>query len=196
MLFLFFLFFISSDSLVLEYRWEGPFYEERALCFSVEVRRVDRPVYLLLLEQRPGEGWRETSRQLIDRWALPQKKQLCLAEAPAGTRVRLVVRGLSAQAPQAVLYEGYPWGEPPELPSVDILQARPAPLLTLYFPTAGRYLLRCYNRFGEEIFTLPFHPTHQEKVQYALPKLFKGVYLLQLYDLSSSKLLVEKSVKL
>lgn len=197
MLFFSSLWFALSDSLTgLDCRWEGPFYEERGLCFSVEVKKVDRLVYVLLLEQRPGEGWREGSRHWVDRWALPQKKRLCLAEGPAGTRVRLVVRGLSAQAPQSVLYEGFPWGELPEPPSLEILQGRPDPLLTLYFPVPGRYLLRCYNRFGEEVFTLPFHPAPREKVQYALPKSLKGMYLFQLYDLSASKVLVEKSVKL
>jgi len=190
------LYLVLSDSLPgLECRWEGPLHEEGALCFAVEVKKVDRPVYLLLLEKRPGQEWREVSRHLIDRWALPQTKRLCSKESPAGTRIRLVVRGLGAQAPQHVLYDGLPWGEPPEPPTLEIFLNRRDFLLTLYFPQAGDYLLRCYNRFGEEIFTLPFQPAPYQKFQYRLPRTLRGVYLFQLYDVFESKVLVEKSVK-
>ncbi|RMF51763.1 MAG: hypothetical protein D6750_03160 [Bacteroidetes bacterium] len=190
------LYLTLSDSLPgLECRWEGPLHEEGSLCFAVEVKKVDRLVYLLLLEQRPGQAWREVSRHLIDRWALPQKKRLCTQEGAVGTRIRLVVQGLGAQAPQRVLYDGFPWGEPPEPPTLEILPSRPDFLLTVYFPAAGNYVLRCYNRFGEEIFTLPFQSAPQQRFQYRLPRTLRGVYLFQLYDVFESKLLVERSVK-
>jgi len=196
-MFLFSILYLTlSDSLRgLECKWEGPLSEGGALCFAVEVKKVDRPVYLLLLEQRPGQEWREVSRHLIDRWALPQNNRLCSKEGSVGTRIRLVVQGLGTHAPQRVLYDGFPWGEPPKPPTLEILLNRQDFLLDVYFPTAGDYLLRCYNRFGEEIFTLPFHPAPQQRFQYLLPKTLRGVYLFQLYDVFESKLLVEKSVK-
>ena len=165
------------------------------VCFPLTVMQSDRPLYVWLQAQDPDGSWREVQRVLIDKWSLPKATELCMQGGRIGTRVRLVLGGLSASAPKVVVYEGFPWGQLPPPPAVHWVEGSP-PLLQISFAEAGQYLLRCYNRYGEEVFTLPLMASGKEESRYAFPASLRGFFLVQLYDLARSKVLWEKTIRL
>lgn len=110
-------------------------------------------------------------------------------------KLRVVLQGLTAQAGQVVLYEGYPWGAPPKPTRIDFELAQ-TPLLRLHLPEPGHYVLRCYNRFGEEVFTIPIESPYACEKLYAFPKSLRGAFLVRLCEVHRGQVLAEKSVSL
>lgn len=186
----------SSDSLVgVDYEWLGVKETTSGFCAEVRIVKTDRPLIFAWQESADGKSWSEVKQVRIDRWAPARSYELCQEREKPGVKVRLVLRGISSAGPRAVLYEGMPWGAAPL--SADISIEKESQLvLRVAIAAPGVYLLRAFNRFGEEIFTIPVESTGPQELKYALPADLRGSLLVQLYSLSYQKLLVEKPIRL
>lgn len=169
--------------------------EGGCLCARVYIQQADKPLFLLVEGQLPGESWGVWQRVAIDRWSLPREVKVCTGSPKGGTKVRFRLVGPTPAAGQAILYEGFPWGPPPRPPEIHVVTEANPPLLRLLLGEGGTYLVRGYNRFGEEVFSLPIQESQAAEVTYVWPAL-KGQFLLQVYDVQSRKVVTEKSVRL
>ncbi|MCX7606564.1 MAG: hypothetical protein N2170_04775 [Bacteroidia bacterium] len=179
----------------IRYEWRGAVQEEQRFCIRIRIQQADRPVWLVLQEALPGGGWQESRKVYVDRWDLPKDCSLCKEGGMPGQRIRFVLQGPTARGGQLVIYEGYPWGRPPTPPSVEIESSSP-PRLRVYFADAGQYLLRCYNRFGEEVFTVPIEVSVSTEMRYELPERLRGLYLIRVQDAIIGKVIAEKPLRL
>lgn len=185
-----------SDSIPgIVYQWMGLSETKDGICAVVRIQAASRPLYFVWQESSTGGAWVDIQRVNIDRWALPGEYRICRSQGQPGSKVRLVLRGLTSQSPQAILYEGYLWGEPPLPPEISIENGKPY-ILRVVLSSAGAYILRAYNRFGEEIFTIPVEATSSQEFKYFLPEAIRGALLIQLYSLSSRQILIEKAFRL
>ncbi|MCS6790432.1 MAG: hypothetical protein NZ580_05585 [Bacteroidia bacterium] len=193
---LLYIIFCITDTLgFCTFAWKGIATDASQACLQVELIRSDRPFYVILQESTQTGKWQEKNRLLIDRWSLPRAVELCILGKERGRKVRVLVSGITSSAPTYTIYEGYPWGPPPASPTMRIEGSSPR-LLRLYIPTEGSYLLRCYNRVGEEVFTLPIQVAQPKEFLYTLPDQLKGSYLLQIYSIDAHKNLAEKPITL
>lgn len=177
------------------YRWLGLSERAEGLCAAVSVQSTNRPLYFIWQEHAGGGSWMDIQRIRIDRWELPRDYRICCAQGQPGKKVRVVLRGLTAQSPQIVLYEGYPWGEPPAPSEISVETGKPC-VLRVAVGSAGAYVLRAFNRFGEEVFTIPVEALSSQEFKYSLPETIRGALLVQLYSVSHRKVLAEKSFRL
>lgn len=164
-------------------------------CLSLQVHSSDKPLFLVVQEESPRGEWITSKKVAIDRWSLPKQFEVCPVPTYPSPKLRVVLQGPTPRAGQTVLYEGYPWGAPPKPTRIDLELAH-TPLLRLYLPEAGDYLLRCYNRFGEEVFTIPIENTASSEKLYAFPKNLRGAFLVRLYEVRRGQVLAEKSLSL
>ncbi|MCX8113129.1 MAG: hypothetical protein N3E49_08070 [Bacteroidia bacterium] len=185
-----------ADTLAdVEYQWAGFYEKGPETCAQVHVQATTRPLLLLWQESLTGNDWVTIQRVRIDRWNVPKDYTICSKGGKQGIRVRVILTGVSAQSPKAILYDGYPWGEPP-LPSDISLEPGQPSILQVNITAAGNYLLRAFNRFGEEVFTIPVELPTPQKLSFTIPQVLKGPHLVQLYSLSYGRLIAEKLIQL
>jgi hypothetical protein len=190
------LIWVLIDTLTgIRYERQGVVYEGQRVCFRIRIKESDKPLYAILEERLPGKGWQETQRLFIDKWSLPREVSLCVRGQVPGLQARIVLQGPTAQAGRTVVDEVFPWGEPALPPELEVVESKP-PILQVQFLQAGTYLLRCYNRFGEEVFTIPLEAQPGSKLSYSFPSTLQGAFLIQLYDLLQGRVMVEKVLRL
>ncbi|MCS7297401.1 MAG: hypothetical protein RMK19_07530 [Bacteroidia bacterium] len=186
---------LSTDSLSgVQYVWKGLFPKGLQLCGQLQLLAANRPL-VVMWQESTAVGWRVLHRIPIDRWSLPRDYLICCPEGKAGQKVRLTLGGLSPQHSRVVLYEGYPWGVPPAPPEMSVDVGRSA-VVRITFHGAGNYILRAYNRFGEEIFTLPLEATGPSQIEHSLPTTWRGNLLLQLYSVGQAQPVAERAFQL
>lgn len=195
MMYLYLLCWIADTAGFLTFAWKGVAIRESQTCLQVALLQSDRPFYIILQESTQTGKWQEKNRLFIDRWSLPRTVEMCVAGKEQGKKVRILATGITSSGPVCPIYEGYPWGPPPASPIIQVEGDSPR-LLRLYIPTEGSYLLRCYNRVGEEVFTLPIQVAQPKEFLYTLPHQLKGSYLLQIYSIDAHKNLAEKPISL
>ncbi|MCS7189503.1 MAG: hypothetical protein NZ933_06850 [Bacteroidia bacterium] len=164
-------------------------------CIKVWIKESDRQLLLIAQERQQDGRWLVLHKVCIDRWSLPKEYSLCVSGEKPGRYIRFVLQGIRETSGIKVLYEGYPWGAPTPAPAIEITQDTP-PKLNLSFFGEGNYLLRCYNRFGEEIFTIPIEARKDLHLSYAFPKVLRGIFLIRLYEVGTGKVITEKPVRL
>lgn len=195
MMYLYFLRWAVDTMGFFTFAWKGVIADESRACLRVELLQSDRPFYVILQESTHTAKWQEKNRLLIDRWSLPRLVEMCVSGKEQGKKVRILASGIAASGPVYTIYEGYPWGPPPLSPTIRVEGDSPR-LLRIYVPTEGSYLLRCYNRVGEEVFTLPIQVTQPKELLYTLPTQLKGSHLLQIYSIDAHRNLAEKPITL
>lgn len=164
-------------------------------CLSLQVHSADKPLFLVVQEENLHGEWIALKKIAIDRWSLPNRFVLCPTPTVPLAKLRIVLQGPTPQAGRAVLYEGYPWGAPPKPTRIDFESAQ-VPVLRVHLPEPGHYVLRCYNRFGEEVFTIPIENSHASEKLFAFPKELRGAFLLRLCEVHRGQILAEKSLSL
>ncbi len=169
---------------------------ENSSSFSLRlhVRQSDRFGWVILYRRLPGmSGWSEIQKVYIDRWQLPKEYLLRdPVRGEVGWAYRIVWRIANIETE---LGRYYPYGKLPTPPQ--ITQEHPnSPVLRCVFHEPGRFLLRGYNSYGEEIFTLPIEVPEARTERYQLPSLRKGRYLVRLLEPQSNISLVETVVAL
>lgn len=178
------------------WRWISTEVQANKICGRISVKTIEWPAFVILQESVAVETWREVRRVFIDRWTLPKEYSLCWNGGQIGKKVRFVITLSTRPKPSYfVLWEGYPWGRIPLPPVIHFRETKP-PALHLDFPDPGQYVMRCYNRFGEEVFTIPFDLTHPTQFDYMLPPQMRGNYLIQVYSLELKRVVAEKGIRL
>lgn len=186
-----------TDSLEgVGYTWQGFAYNGSSFCSRVHIQATSRPLLILWQESTNSEGWLTVSQVRVERWDVPKVYTICSSTSQQpGTKVRLILSGITAQSAKVILYEGYPWGELPPIPEINLQKGSPC-ILKLAFQSGGAYVLRAFNRFGEEIFTIPIDLSTPQELSYALPEGLRGTLLIQLYMAGQNTLLTEKTFRL
>lgn len=185
-----------SDTLVgVQYQWLGLRDVGDELCGEVQILATDRPL-LLVWQEAASEGrWTEVKRVQVDRWAKGKKYSICRNGGASGTKVRVILRGITSQSSQVVLYEGTPWGAPILPPDIS-LERGDTPIIRISIPSPGAYVLRAFNRFGEEVFTIPVELHAPQELKYAVPSSLQGSFLIQVYSVNSQRVVVEKPLRI
>ncbi len=169
--------------------------EGENFCLSLQVHSSDKPLFLVVQEESPRGEWIVLKKVTIDRWSLPKRFDLCPLPTAPSAKLRVVLQGPTLRAGHAILYEGYPKGAPPKPTRIDFERTH-APLLRLHLPEPGQYVLRCYNRFGEEVFTIPIENSAACERVYTFPQSLRGAFLVRLYEAYQGQILAEKSLSL
>lgn len=190
---------LLTDSILgAQYQWRGLSEKDRGMCAEAHIISTDRPLVFLWQEESPAKKWVTVKRILIERWDVPKIYTLCREGEWIGRKVRILLTTVTSKGPQVILYEGYPWGEPPSPPDLILEQGKESSILRVKLSQVGIYVLRAYNQFGEEVFTIPLEAKDSKQFEhtFVLPKVLRGSYLIQLYSLNPGILLVEKPIHL
>ncbi|MEM2126538.1 MAG: hypothetical protein QXQ53_09105 [Candidatus Methanosuratincola sp.] len=187
--------FLPDSLSGVQYQWLGLKDLDDELCAEVQILSTDRPL-LLVWQEAVSEGrWTEVRQVQVDRWAKGNKYSVCRKGGAPGTKVRVILRGITPQSPQATLYEGTPWGAPMLSPDISLERGDKLVLrVSITYP--GAYILRAFNRFGEEIFTIPVELHAPQELKYAVPSSLQGAFLIQLYSVNFQRVVVEKSLRI
>ncbi|MCX7651692.1 MAG: hypothetical protein N2200_02340 [Bacteroidia bacterium] len=187
---------LLCDSLPgISYEWKGLTSASKGLCTEVLIKAADRILLISWQESTGTNQWTTLEEVRVDRGELPKSYQLCRKHGRLGQKVRIVLSTLSKSGPRVILYEGYPWGEPPSPPIITLKTGKPS-LLYIDFPNAGKYIIRAFNRFGEEIFTIPLDIAAPQQVAYTWPPILRGTFLIRLYDIMLQQVVAEKTFAL
>lgn len=183
---------LSSDSVgELSYKISAV---QRAQGFAVRVHleKADRHGWLTLYRiEGPQGGRKVVSKASVDRWQLPRTYELS-DEVPGqfGWSYEVVWEPASRQVPASVLATYWPYGRLPQRPTLMVEDAKRG-VLRCDFAEAGSYLMRGYNRFGEEVFTVPIEVAQGGTKRYLLPELPKGRYLVRILEPTAAISLAE-----
>jgi len=182
---------------------QGLRYEVRPLAniqgFGVQLRleKADRFGWFILYRRKPHErSWTEVSKVYVDRWRLPV--DYCLQDKETGQvgwLYRLMWRSAGQPAQEVEIKTYWPFGKLPTPPEMSIENSA-SRTLRCAFSEAGQFLLRGYNSYGEEVFTISIETAGPQIERYQLPALRKGRYLLRLLDSTSLLSLAELVVSL
>ncbi len=161
---------------------------------QLKIEQADRFGWIVLYRRLPGmNGWSEIQKVYIDRWVLPKEYSLDdKVRGEIGWSYRVVWRSANTESEIGTYY---PYGRMPLPPRIN--QEKPdSPILRCTFFEPGKFLLRGYNSYGEEVFTLPIEVSGACVERYQLPPLRKGRYLVRLLEPQSSVSLAEIVVAL
>mgnify|MGYP001087859217 CR=1 FL=1 len=161
---------------------------------QLKVERADRFGWIVLYRRLPGmNGWGEIQKVYVDRWVLPKEYSLeDKVRGEIGWSYRVVWRSANTETEIGTYY---PYGRLPVPPRIH--QEKPeSRVLQCTFFEPGKFLLRGYNSYGEEVFTLPIEISEACVERYQLPPLRKGRYLVRLLEPQSSVSLAEIVVAL
>lgn len=161
---------------------------------QLKIEQADRFGWIVLYRRLPGmNGWSEIQKVYIDRWVLPKEYSLDdKVRGEIGWSYRVVWRSANTETEIGTYY---PYGRMPVPPRIN--QEKPnSPILRCTFFESGKFLLRGYNSYGEEVFTLPIEVSGACVERYQLPPLRKGRYLVRLLEPQSSVSLAEIVVAL
>ncbi|MEN3041616.1 MAG: hypothetical protein ABDH66_08795 [Bacteroidia bacterium] len=184
--------FLLADSLVgSRYVWKGLTPASSGFCAEVVIEYADRILLFAWQESTGVNQWVTVEKIQVDRSDVPKVYRLCRKRGLLGQKVRIVLSTLTKSGPKSILYEGYPWGEPPPPPVITLETGKPS-LLHIGFPVAGKYVLRAFNRFGEEIFTIPIDLSEPQELTFTIPSVLRGAFLIQLYNIVLQKVVAEK----
>lgn len=167
----------------------SPFFK---LQFKVE--QSERFGWIVLYRRLPGMSeWGEIQKVYVDRWVLPKEYFLeDKVRGEVGWSYRVVWRSANTETEIGTYH---PYGRLPVPPC--LAQEKPqSPVLRCTFFEPGRFLLRGYNSYGEEVFTLPIEVSGACVERYQLPPLRKGRYLVRILEPQSSVSLAEIVVAL
>ncbi len=161
---------------------------------AVKAERADRFGWIVLYRRLPGmNGWGEIEKVYVDRWVLPKEYSLeDKVRGEIGWSYRVVWRSANTETEIGTYY---PYGRLPVPPRIH--QEKPeSRVLQCTFFEPGKFLLRGYNSYGEEVFTFPIEISEACVERYQLPPLRKGRYLVRLLEPQSSVSLAEIVVAL
>ncbi len=164
--------------------------------FTVRLRitQSDRFGWIVLYRSLPGKReWSEVQKIYVDRWVLPKEYLLQdKVRGEVGWGYRVVWRSANTETELGTYY---PYGRLPTPPHIS--QEKPgSPILRCTFYDSGKFLLRGYNSYGEEVFTVPLEVSEACVERYQLPPLRRGRYLVRLLEPQGSVSLAEIVVTL
>lgn len=159
---------------------------------SFQVSAIPYTGYFIILSSPIDKSeWHEEARILADAYT-PKKPHTIEVSIKKNFYYRLLYRSSREEEIYLTLC---PQCKQSASPKIWVQKDTSALFLSCVFPQAGHWVLRAFDRYGQEIFTYPLHIENPGTRSYELPPL-QGRYLLQMQDLESQKIVEELSLQL
>ncbi|MGQ9863531.1 MAG: hypothetical protein ACUVRD_03480 [Bacteroidia bacterium] len=186
-----FLGFVLAQSSSTLIRWDTTV-THALMRVSFQVSAIPQTGYFIVLSS-PKETplWREEARILADAYA-PKKLYEVEVSIKENFYYRLVYRSSREEVAYLTLC---PQCEHTASPRIWLQKDTMGLFLSCVFPQAGQWVLRAFDRYGQEVFTYPIYIEDPGTRLYELPRL-QGRYLFQIQDLKSQKVINELSLQL
>ncbi len=167
--------------------------------FAVQVflEKADRFGSLALYRVETPQAVRKlVSKVRVDRWALPKTYELYDGvKGQTGWSYEVVWEPATSAVRPSVLGTYWPYGQLPPPPRLHVEDAERG-LLRCDFSEVGTYLMRGYNSFGEEVFTMSIEVAQKGPKRYQLPALPRGRYLVRIVEPTTAVSLAEVVISL